>query len=196
MKNYEYSKRFYQNFRKFIVWYMDMTYNIEATGVENIPTDSNYLMVGNHLNILDAALIAKYDPSNLRFMVDNKLYKTHSGNYFFKKCGTFGIDPNNSDVKAVREAYNILKEYSVVIFPEGRTHKLEEEVPFKPGFSGIARMSNVPVVPFGINGTYERHSDLQINFGEPINLKELDVKKSEYDRYIENEVRKLQMIKH
>ena len=74
MKTYEYDKEFYVKFRKLVVDFMSFLYKIEATGVDNIPKDTNYLLVGNHLHIMDAGLIAKYDDSYLRFLVNNKLY--------------------------------------------------------------------------------------------------------------------------
>lgn len=188
----KYDRKFYHDFRNFIVFLMDILYNIRAEGLDNIPTDTNYILAGNHLHILDAALVAKYVDTDLRYMVDKKLYKYYLREYFFKKLGTFEIDPDKMDIKAVKEALILAKEYSLVIFPEGRTHELENDIPFRPGVAGISRLSNLPVVPFGINGTYKPFSDLRISFGEPINFKKLDIPKKEMDLYLEDTVRKLE----
>lgn len=194
MADFKYRKWFYKWFRKQIVRYMDHNYNISATGVENIPEEGHYLMVGNHLNILDAALLAKYDDSLLRFMVDEKLYKNPFSKLLFQSCGTFGTNPKKgNNVVAVANACRLLRKYNVVIFPEGMTHAQDEHVAFKPGFAGIAKVANVPILPFGINGTYEKKTDLQLNIGEPIYLEELGIPKTQYDDYIEKKVRALEV---
>jgi len=192
MKNYEYDKQFYMDFRKLVISIMDILYRIDVTGLENIPKESNYILAGNHLNIMDAGLIAKYDDSYLRFLVNNKLYKKPLDRYIFQKCGTIGIDQHISDIKAVRDMINVLKEYSMVIFPEGVTHKQDVYVPFKSGVSGIAKLAKVPIVPFGIQGSYIPFSNLKINFGTPIDFNKTKLNKSQMDVILENEVRKLE----
>ena len=192
MKTYEYDKEFYVKFRKLVVDVMSFLYKIDATGVDNIPKDTNYLLVGNHLHIMDAGLIAKYDDSYLRFLVNNKLYIKDLDRYIFQKCGTIGIDQKIADIKAVRTMIETLKEYSMVIFPEGITHKQDVYVPFKPGVASIAKIAKVPVVPFGIVGTYKPFSNLRINFGTPIDFSKSKLNKSQMDVVLENEVRKLE----
>lgn len=189
----EFNKDFYQKFSKFVKFYMNLFYSIEANGVENIPIDSNYLLAGNHLNILDSwLLITILNNTELRFMVDKKLYRYKLWEKFFKSIGTFSIDPEKPDITAVKRAISLLKEgNNVVIFPEGKTHKIMESVPFKPGVAAIAKLSATSLIPFGINGSYKLGSKLNINFGEPIDLSKY--KKSEYDAILESHVRKLEM---
>lgn len=195
MKTYEYDKEFYVKFKKTVVDVMSILYRIEATGVENIPKDTNYMLVGNHLHIMDAGLITKYDDSYLRFLVNNKLYKKIFERYIFQKCGTIGIDQKIADLKAVKTMIETLKEYSMVVFPEGVTHKQDEYVPFKPGVAAIAKIAKVPIVPFGIQGTYIPFSKLRINFGTPIDFSKSKLNKNQMDIVLESEVRKLEKIK-
>lgn len=188
----EYNEEFYFRLRKILVFLMDKLYNIEGYGMENIPSDRNYILVGNHLHILDSVLVAKYVDDNLRFMVDNKLYRYKAWERLFKSLGTFGIDPNKADLKAVKQALEIAKNYNLVIFPEGMTHKYENDVAFRPGIARLSVLANALVVPFGIEGSYKLFSDLTINFGEPIDFKTIDVPKKEQDYYLESVVRKLE----
>ena len=188
----EYNEEFYFKLRKVLVFLMDRLYNIEGYGIENIPSDSRYILVGNHLHILDSVLIAKYVDTNLRFMVDNKLYRYRVWEYLFKSLGTFGINPEKLDITAVKHALEIAQDYNLVIFPEGMTHKYEEDIAFKPGIARLTKLANAQVVPFGIKGSYKLFSDLQINFGEPIDFNKLDIPRKEYDYYLEDKVRKLE----
>lgn len=70
----EYNADFYRNFRKFVNIFMQTFYKIDIDGLENLPT-SNYLLAGNHLNILDSWLLMYAIDDNIRFMVDQKLYR-------------------------------------------------------------------------------------------------------------------------
>ena len=188
-----YDIEFYKKFRKFVKSFMHVCYDIESTGLENIPDSGPYLLAGNHLNILDSWLLLALIDENLRFMVDKKLYRYRSWEKFFSSVGTFPIDPEQLDIKAVKTAVSLLKSGEVeVIFPEGKTHKITSSEPFKPGIPKIAILANSPIVPFGINGSYIPFGKLKINFGEPIFFKELDIDKKDYDSYLENTVRRLE----
>lgn len=188
----EYNPEFYHKFLKFVKLYMRTLHRIEVAGIENIPEDNNYLLAGNHLNILDSWLLMSVLDTELRFMVDKKLYRYKLWEWFFKNLGTFGIDPDKSDLKAVRTSIDLIKEGNkVVIFPEGKTHKITEAVPFKPGVAAIAKLAKTSLIPFGIRGSYHPGSKLYLNFGEPIDLSLY--KKDEYDQILETTVRKLEI---
>ena len=188
----EYDVEFYRKFRRFVKRYMNFMYRIEANGLENVDLSEVSLFAGNHLNILDSWLLCAELDDYLRFMVDKKLYRYKSWEKFFTRVGTFPIDPNKeNDLNAVRTAVNLLKTNNhVVIFPEGRTHKYDEYVPFKPGVARISLVGNAKLIPFGINGSYIPGARLQINFGEPIDLSQYE--KKEYDNVLEEKVRELQ----
>lgn len=188
-----YDVEFYKKFRAFVVWFMNAFYTINAEGLENIPDDESYILAGNHLNILDSWLLLALIDENLRFMVDKKLYRYKSWEKFFRMIGTFPIDPNNLDIGAVKNVLALIKmQEKVVIFPEGKTHKITASVPFKPGVAKISVLANSQIVPFGISGSYKPFSTLNINFGEPINFKQSGLKRNEYDEYLESTVRKLE----
>ncbi len=189
---FEYNPEFYHKFLKFVKLYMRILYKVEANGLENIPQDKNYLLAGNHLNILDSWLLMSVLDTELRFMVDKKLYRYKLWEWFFKNLGTFEIDPDKFDLKAVKTSIDLIKSGSkVVIFPEGKTHKITESVPFKPGVASIAKLAKTSLVPFGIRGSYKPGANIRINFGEPIDLSQY--KKNEYDMILEENVRRLEM---
>lgn len=189
----EYDIEFYRKFRKFVIKFMKFMYRIEVTGLENIPKEGNYLLVGNHLHILDSWLLCALLDEDLRFMVDKKLYRYKSWEDFFTSVGTFPIDPEIQDIKSIKTAVKLLRDNEkVVIFPEGKTHKITKSVPFKAGIPRLAIMGNSPIIPFGINGKYIPTSKLKINFGESIDFKDLDIPKNEQDEYLESTVRKLE----
>lgn len=188
----EYNPEFYHRFLKFVKLYMKFLYKIETNGLENVPKDGNYLLAGNHLNILDSWLLMAVLDTELRFMVDKKLYRYKLWEKFFRTLGTFEIDPDKTDIKAVKTSIDLIKSGNkVVIFPEGKTHRINDSVPFKPGVAAIAKLAKTSLIPFGIRGSYRPGGNLTINFGEPIDLSLY--KKDEYDMVLENKVRRLEM---
>ncbi len=188
-----YDIEFYRQFHRFVKIFMHTFYNIKAEGLDNIPTHSNYILAGNHLNILDSWLLLALIDEDLRFMVDKKLYRFASWKNFFTKIGTFPIDPDKLDLKALKSLYELIdKEEKIVIFPEGKTHALKEEVPFKPGIPKISSKKETEIVPFGIVGSYIPFTNLKISIGSPINYKLLDIPKKDFDIHLETEVRSLQ----
>lgn len=192
-----YDIEFYKNFSRFVKHFMKIFYNIECSGIENIPEDTNYILAGNHLHILDSWLLMSLVDDPLRFMVDKKLYRYALWEKFFTKLGTFPIDPESFDLKAIKTTLELLKtEENIVIFPEGATHSRKSNLPFKPGITKISSKTNTPIVPFGINGTYVPFTTLKIAIGSPINFKISSIPKNEQDAYLENEVRRLEYRLH
>lgn len=186
----KYDIEFYKKFKKFVEVFMNNVYTINANGLNNIP-DNNFLLAGNHLNILDSWVLISLIDEPIRFMVDQKLYRYYLWELFFRTLGTFPINPNEADLKAVKTSINLLKDNeNVCIFPEGKTHKQEVYQPFKNGVASIAVMAKKEIVPFGIIGTYRPLSEITINFGEPIDYSKIP--KDERDSHLEHIVRSLE----
>ena len=188
-----YDKEFYYKFHRFVKKYMELMYHIEVTGKENL-TGENVIYAGNHLNILDSWLLMSQvdDDDYVRFMVDNKLYRYRLWEIFFKKLGTFGINPDKTDTAALKMALDLLREgESICIFPEGHTHSRKIDLEYKPGVARLSRMANVPIVPFGIDGSYKPFHTLSLNIGEPINYKQSDIPKEEVDNDLEQRIKGL-----
>ena len=193
-QNLEYDAEYYKKFRRHVKRIMKIAHRIEINGLENVDLNEVNLFAGNHLNIFDSWLLVTALDDNLRFMVDKKLYRHEFWRKFFRRVGTFDIDPEKSDLRAVMVAVELLrKKYNVVIFPEGKTHKYKVYVPFKKGVASLSQLGKAKLVPFGINGSYIPGARLQINFGEPIDLSEY--KRNEYDEVLEKKVRELQVRK-
>ena len=188
--NIEYDKNFYYKVHKFIQAYMKFFYKLDITGLENIPSDSNYILAGNHLHILDSWLLLTYNNDYVRFMVDNKLYRYKLWEWFFKKLGTIGTTPDDTDIKSLKEAINLLKfGENIAIFPEGHTHSREVDLEYKPGVARISRITNTPIIPFGIYGSYKPFHLLKLNIGQAINYKTIDLPNDEIDADLENRIK-------
>ena len=71
-----------------------------------------------------------------------------------EKCGVFGVDRGNTDLKAARMAMKSLKEGSkLLMFPEGTRVKEGESVDAKAGAALFATRCNVPLLPVYIHNS-------------------------------------------
>ena len=188
----EYDKEFYYKVHVTTQKLMKLFYKLEVYGLKNIPTDTNYLLAGNHIHILDSLLLLAYNDDYVRFMVDNKLYKDKLGEWFFKKVGTFGINPDVADLKALKETLRLLKNgENVAIFPEGHTHDKDIDLEYKSGIARISRITDTPIVPFGIYGSYKPFHTLTLNIGKPVNYKHKNLDNNQIDKDLEIRIKSL-----
>ena len=187
----KYNIKFYKGILKFTNFYLDKMFNPTVKGLELVH-DEPTLFIGNHKSGYDILLVAyalkKY---GLRFMSKKEFFEGKF-KWFFEKCGAFPIDRSKTDMAAIKNAVRILKEDGkVVIFPEGTRNKENELLEFKKGFSSIALLGGVKIVPFAITGEYKFRKRPTIEFGESIDLKSLNMDKKEIDGYVEDKVKML-----
>ena len=85
-----------------------------------------------------------------------------------EKCGVFGVDRGNTDMKAARMAMKSLKEGSkLLMFPEGTRVKEGESVDAKAGAALFATRCNVPLLPVYINNSKKLFKRSTVVVGQP-----------------------------
>lgn len=163
----KYSFMFYKKAEKLINFVIEKKYHPIVIGKENIPA-TNFLLVGNHINLLDPALlIYGLDGREISFMAKKELFDNRLLGYLISKMGSFSIDRGHNDIKAVKKAISLLKDNRIVgIFPEGT--RSNELLPFKKGACFVAKKGNVPMLPFGISGEYKKNGNLTLSIGNKI----------------------------
>lgn len=155
---------------------------ISVTGLEKIPTDSNFLFTCNHIEIYDpmVALVAlrKFD---LAFISKKEnMDKWVVGN-LMHAAGMLPIDRENdrAAVRTVVQAAKLLKEgaLSVGLYPEGYC-KLDPNLvllPFRDGSLKVAQKGGVPIVIATVQGTERMMKDLLRKWRTEVKLDILDV---------------------
>ena len=163
-------------------------FNPRIYGVENIPKEDGIILAGNHKNAIDPVIVMYASKRRVYFMAKAELFKGIHG-IIFKRIGLIKVDRKKNNPLAVIEAEKLLNAGGVLgIFPEGTRNKTDKEIlKFRYGTVSIAQKANVKVVPFAIRGEYKIFkSNLQIEFGKPICIKDLEIEES--NRILENEV--------
>lgn len=125
---------------------------VHASGMEMVPEDSRFLIVGNHISNFDPIITWSI------FGLDKVIFITKPENFrypFFgrliHRLGFIGIDRENprNAVKTINKAAQLMRDdrTSVCIYPEGTRNKSGEGLlPFHHGALKAAQLANVPIV--------------------------------------------------
>ncbi len=134
---------------------------IDTSGLEKVPEDTRFLLVSNHLDNFDPAVILNVLPeAELGFVGKKEIYETMPivARAMHKLHGLpIDRENNREAAKTIIKATQIIKEdkASIGIFPEGYVSKTGEILPMRNGAFKIAYKAKVPVVVCVIGGTAE-----------------------------------------
>ena len=147
-------------------------------GLENIPTEGNFILAGNHTHNLDGLLLASSTKRNIHFLAKSELFIGIKGAFFYN-LGLIPVNRKIKDSSVLRKAIAYLNDGKVIgIFPEGTTEKGRGLLPFKIGCVKMASETNSTIVPFVITGKYKLFSkNLTIKFLKPYKIKDSNLDK-------------------
>lgn len=144
--------------RAIIRFLFDLIADVKVIGVENVPTDRNFVIATNHLGIVDAPL-AFYglDRWDLFVLIAEKWEKNPLFKWLGKYFNFIFIDRFNPDIKALRLTMKLMDEgNNLVIAPEGTRSRVGSLIEGKPGVSYLATRLGQPIVPVAIAGTEDK----------------------------------------
>ena len=170
---------------------------LTVLGLEKIPKNRAVLFVGNHNSYYDIILTYSLMPSLTGYISKDALLKFPSLNVWMllTHCLFLNRKDIRSGVKMTQNAIkNIENGISMFIFPEGTRNKTGDErnmAPLKDGSFKIAERTLCPIVPVAITGTakiFEAHApkvrvtaeDVIIEFGDPIEVADLEPKQRKH----------------
>ena len=121
-----------------------------------VKKDQNYIFVANHQGLFDVLVMYGYIEKNFKWMMKESLRKVP---FLGKACADTDhifVDRTTPQKDILRKALNILKSgKSMSIFPEGTRCRDGKLGRFKKGAFVVANMSQLPVVPVAIQGSYK-----------------------------------------
>ena len=158
-------------------------------GLENVPTDTAVLYVGNHRSFYDIILTYPKVPRPTGYVAKREMLKVSLLSVWMKYLHCLFLDRENvkEGLKTILEAVEKAKSgISICIFPEGTRNKDAEHpdtlLPFKEGSFKIAQKTKCPIVPMVLTGTadvFENHfpwvksTKVTLTYGKPIYVSEL-----------------------
>lgn len=133
---------------------------IDVSGLEKLPKDMKYLMVGNHTSVFDPFPIIALMEEGTSFISKIEAEKYFAVGNAIKSVDGLFLDRQNlkQQLKVMLKVQNDLKEQNKnwLIFPEGTRNEdpLSLIKEFHPGTFRPAVKSEVPIIPIAIYGTH------------------------------------------
>lgn len=178
-----YEKRWgYQLLRLFLRFLMRAYFWFRISGLENLPRTRRVILAGNHTSIIDGIAVMCAYPGRIYFLVAETVFRTWPWGWIVKRLGYIPVKREGFNKEAIKETVAILKlGYSIGIFPEGKITADGRLTKGKEGVVLIARLANMDIIPFAIEGAYEawhllkgfpKRFPISVHFGKPIDIKE------------------------
>jgi 1-acyl-sn-glycerol-3-phosphate acyltransferase len=175
---------------------LHILFSWKAEGRENIPSTGPFILVTNHVHVLDPIFLAFSFPRWINFIAKEELFRSPLLKPWLRWAGSLSIRRGGNireKQRTLERARDALERGLVLgMFPEGsRSHdgRLREG---KPGPAAIASKTNVPIIAVGIVGTDKikgisclwRRPPIVVHIGKPFKLPPTDGKVSKSQRQL------------
>jgi 1-acyl-sn-glycerol-3-phosphate acyltransferase len=164
---------------------------LKVRGLEKLNRNSGYVYVGNHRSHVDAAVVFRTVPGDVRFLIKKEVFRIPLVSFALRTMGMIEVDRSNPEASAQsidRAVSEIRAGRSVILFPEGTRSRQEKTLPFKKGAFVLAIKSQAPVIPFSLIGAHQAlkpdsillyGGEVELIFHDPIETKGLDLEDRE-----------------
>ena len=141
------------------VWLFFSRTKLDIHGQENIDPSRSYVVVANHLSILDIMACFLAVPLPIRYLAKKELFSVPVLAQGMRAVGIIEVDRSaRGSIHATvnRQSQELLnKGRSLIIYAEGTRPRSGVMTRFKKGAFTMAIASELPVLPVSIHGSYE-----------------------------------------
>ncbi|MEI7987841.1 MAG: lysophospholipid acyltransferase family protein [Chloroflexota bacterium] len=150
--------------------------DVQAQGVENIPTEGAVILAINHVSMYDVLPLQIILPNRpIFYMAKEELFRNFITDILFRHLCAFPVYRNGGDIWAMSFALQVLKNKQVLaVFPEGTRSRGRGLGDGKSGAARLAIKAQCPVVPIALDGTqhvfdsFPQRTPVTVNIGNPI----------------------------
>ena len=150
---------FHKICRRIVLPFFKLFYRVKIKGLENLPKDKSFIIVSNHLGIVDCFALASLFKQKVYFMAKKELFNKKGKAKFIRWLGGIPVDREKLYITTIKECFKTIKNGDVlIVFPEGTRNRNVEEIdllPLKGGASLIAFKTGVQIVPVGMAKKYK-----------------------------------------
>lgn len=173
---------------------LPIAFRLKVRGKENFPQKGAAILVGNHVAVMEAVLMAVVPPRQVEFLGSAEIPHERITQRAIDFYGDIPLHRGFVDRPAMRKALEVLAQGGVIgIFPEGGTWDPGKMRP-QTGVAWLSYHANAPVLPIGFGGMLGaldkalklRRPELIMNIGqliEPIKIKPGVARKVQYEAY-------------
>ena len=180
-QGFEKEKRAYKFYYWLLAGLARKLYRVRIINPENEPLDTHFIVACNHTGAADGVIICAAMKNQIRFMSKKELFKVPVVGGFLRAIGCYPVDRKATDITALRNTINLLKDNDCVgIFPQGtRMPGIDPSTAtVKNGVGLIAARSGADVLPVCIKTKGGKTRMFQKNYlviGKLIKNEEFDV---------------------
>lgn len=139
-------------------------YRVRVNGIENLKDDEPVIISANHIHIFDPVILATLTKKQIFFLSKKEIFEKKLLAKFFTKLGVIPIDRENTDLKAIKSCFRVIRSGNILgIFPEGTRVKTIDIKNMKKGVALIALKNKVNIIPIHIEGTYKIFSKITVD---------------------------------
>lgn len=139
-------------------------YRVRVNGIENLKDDKPIIISANHIHIFDPVILATLTKKQIFFLSKKEIFEKKLLAKFFTKLGVIPIDRENTDLKAIKSCFRVIRSGNILgIFPEGTRVKTIDIKNMKKGVALIALKNKVNIIPIHIEGTYKIFSKITVD---------------------------------
>ncbi|HEX7432508.1 MAG TPA: lysophospholipid acyltransferase family protein [Anaerolineaceae bacterium] len=153
---------------------------IDVAELRKVPTQGPLILVGNHINFLEAPILLPHlDNPCVTGIAKKESWDNPLFNFLFNQWNIIPIDREGIDREAFRQSIEALAQGKILaISPEGTRSKDGHLLPGKPGVVALALRSNAPLIPIAFYGHENfwpnlkrlRRTDFHVALGKPFRL--------------------------
>lgn len=146
------------------------------TGLENLPERGPFVLVGNHVDMLEAAMMGIYVPFPIEVIGAGDIPLDPRFAWIINLYGYLPINRGNLDRKGLMAALGVLRQGGVLgLFPEGGIWQQGSQQA-RTGVAWLSQMAQAPLVPVGFGGMKGavgkllrfEHPRLTMTIGQPL----------------------------
>lgn len=162
---------------------MHKAWDLEITGLDNIPTDGPALLAPNHLSFLDSVFAMSLLPRRTLAVGKAEYMDSWKTKYFFPATGMIPLDRSGGDASQAAldmAAASLDRGDLFLIYPEGTRTRDGYLHKGKTGVARLALRTGAPIIPIGLVGTDKIQPPdrtmpkwgerAEVNIGRPIDV--------------------------
>lgn len=136
--------------------YFSLFFSLTREGLDKLPLSGPYVVISNHVHIMDPFFISVYLPHNIRWMAGSYLFRMKAlGSLLSRFLTSIPKNQGRNDMQMMRTLTAAFKRGEIVgLFPEATRTWDGEPIAFDRALVKLIRIFKVPVVCINLEGGY------------------------------------------